>query len=90
MKITYTTQFRKDYKLAVKQGKDFSSFKSVVDALTAGRPMDKRFRDHRLSGVMIDCRELHIKPDWLLIYKLDLPADELILIRMGSHSQLFK
>ena len=37
-----------------------------------------------------NCKECHIKPDWLLIYKFN--NDELILLLLatGSHSELFK
>ncbi|MCK4486683.1 MAG: type II toxin-antitoxin system YafQ family toxin [Desulfobacterales bacterium] len=37
---------------------------------------------------MKDCRECHIEPDWLLIYRI--AGSELCLIRTGSHSDLFE
>jgi mRNA interferase YafQ len=33
--------------------------------------------------------ECHIEPDWLLIYRIDKAYNELILVRTGSHSELF-
>jgi DNA-damage-inducible protein J len=35
-----------------------------------------------------DCRECHIEPDWLLIYRLE--GSEFCLIRTGTHSDLFE
>lgn len=34
-----------------------------------------------------DCRECHLAGDWLLIYQRD--AENLVLIRTGSHNELF-
>jgi len=44
---------------------------------------------HALKGLQ-DCRECHVQPDWLLIYSIDSDAGELILIRTGSHADLFE
>ncbi len=44
-------------------------------------------KDHPLQGQYQDTREFHISGDLLLIYIAT--ATELILIRIGSHSQLF-
>jgi mRNA interferase YafQ len=44
-------------------------------------------RDHPLAGPWQDHRECHLAGDWLLIYRLTL--DELVLVRTGSHTELF-
>jgi mRNA interferase YafQ len=44
-------------------------------------------RDHALIGNWKDCRDCHIKPDLVLIYRKP-DADTLELIRLGSHSEL--
>ncbi len=87
MKVTQTTQFRKDAKRLGKRGKDLSKLRSVVDLLLSGSVPPDRLRDHTLSGDWKGWRDCHIEPDWLLIYKL--LSDELILGRTGSHSDLF-
>jgi mRNA interferase YafQ len=46
-----------------------------------------RYEDHPLAGGWKDCRDSHIEPDWLLIYRLD--GDAVHLIRTGTHSDLF-
>jgi len=45
-------------------------------------------RDHPLKGTLKDCRECHIEPDWLLIYRIE--GSELCLVRTGSRADLFE
>ena len=88
MKIQYTTQFKKDYKKVQKQNKDFEKLKLLIEKLLGGTKLEEHFKDHNLTGKWKNYRECHITPDWLLIYKKT--ADTLILVRTGSHSELFK
>lgn len=62
--------------------------KKVIDALVLDKPLAASYRDHGLTGEWTGCRECHIKPDLLLIYK-KVGEDKLILARLGSHSELF-
>ncbi|MGK0309628.1 MAG: mRNA interferase YafQ [Lentimonas sp.] len=50
--------------------------------------LTERNRDHALIGDYVDHRECHITPDWLLIYQTT--ETELLLVRTGSHSELFR
>ena len=89
--IKETTQFKKDFKTSIKRGLDKNKLREVLTLLQKGEVIPEKYRDHQLqpNRRFKNCRELHIEPDWLLIYKyLD---DELILllIRTGSHSDLF-
>ena len=63
-------------------------FESIVQKLVAGEKLPPETRDHRLKGTLKDCRECHIEPDWLLIYRIE--GSELCLIRTGSHADLFE
>jgi mRNA interferase YafQ len=65
----------------------FAEFKQVISKLSAGMSLEPRYRDHDLSGQYKGTRECHIEPDWLLIYELT--QDEIVLIRTGTHSDLF-
>lgn len=87
LKITTTTSFKKDYKRAIKQNKNIKKLDDVLWHLANFLPLDKRFRDHELSGDYAKTRECHIEWDWLLIYKI--AEEELILYRVGTHSELF-
>jgi len=92
LRIKYHTQFKKDYKQALKNGHEKELFKEVFTLLSEGTALPPKYRDHSLtdSKNYKKMRECHIKPDLLLIYKIE--KDELVLslIRTGSHSKLFK
>ena len=83
-----TSQFKKDVKRVQKRGKDFDVFRDVIANLAAAQPLDPTFRVHSLVGQYTGTRECHIEPDWLLIYEST--DDEIVLIRTGSHADLFK
>ena len=89
--IKKTTQFKKDLKLCVKRGLDIKSFEKVIDLLSKGEVLPQKYFDHPLqpSKDYKNCRELHIEPDWLLIYKYFNDNVILYLIRTGTHSDLF-
>ena len=90
MKITRSSKFKKDFKLAKKQKKDLNVLLSIIQKLADGEEISFNFRDHKLTGRLKDYHELHLQPDWLLIYKIDKDNDELLLARLGSHSELFR
>ncbi|MDO7253952.1 type II toxin-antitoxin system YafQ family toxin, partial [Helicobacter cappadocius] len=50
---------------------------------------ESKYKDHKLKGEYKDFRECHIKPDLLLIYKIDKEVLILACIAIGSHSDLF-
>lgn len=60
---------------------------NVIALLINQKPLDKKYRDHYLSGPWFGHKECHIKPDVLLIYMTD--KTTLFLERLGSHSELF-
>lgn len=82
-KINFSNRFTKEYGLMIKRGKDVNKLKHVVNLLENEQLLPFKYRDHKLTGDYIGSRELHIEPDWVLIYKNS--ATELILERTGSH-----
>lgn len=86
--VKLTTQFRKDYKLAMKRGLDISLLEHVIADLARGIPLPEKNRDHALSGNWVGHRECHVLPDWLLIYRIEEDVLVLTLSRTGSHSDL--
>ena len=54
--------------------------------------LSEKYRDHQLINSIRfkNCRECHIEPDWLLVYKKNDEQLILLLIETGSHSDLFK
>lgn len=84
-----TSQFKKDYKRAVKRGKDVSLLEEVISALALGEKLPERNKDHALSGDWEGHRECHILPDWLLVYRVEDDVLVLTLVRNGTHSDVF-
>lgn len=83
----YTGQFKRDVKLAETRGKDMTKLRDVIGLLIAGTPLPRELGDHPLKGEWRPSRDLHIEPDWLLIYYVD--GDDVRLERTGTHSDLF-
>lgn len=57
--------------------------------LANGVSLPQKYKDHLLSGNLKGCRECHIRPDLLLIYRIHNDILELALIEVGSHLELF-
>ena len=85
--IVRTSQFKRDIKKALRRKKDPDKFKELIKQLVKGRSLAVRYQDHPLKGNYRDCRDCHIEPDWILIYRIK--RNELYLIRTGTHADLF-
>lgn len=87
--VKVTTQFKKDYKLALKRRLNVKLLEDVIAVLAMGEALPKKYKDHDLSGDWIGHRECHIQPDWLLVYRIEDNVLVLTLSRTGTHSDLF-
>ncbi|HDH05556.1 MAG TPA: type II toxin-antitoxin system YafQ family toxin [Nitrospirae bacterium] len=85
--IRRDTQFKRDVKKALKRNKDVNKLKKIISLLVNAEKLPPENKDHQLKGTLKDCRECHIEPDWLLIYRIE--GSELCLVRTGTHSDLF-
>ena len=93
MNIRWRSQFKKDYKRMMKQGRDIQKLDYVIYELAVPNPLSEQFRDHSLMGNWVGYRECHVESDWLLIYGYEALEDgeqQLLLVRTGSHSDLFE
>ena len=88
-KVVVSNRFSKDLKLAHKRGLDLEQLNIAVNILAAGKKLEKRYRDHELTGEFAGFRECRIHPDWLLIYRIEQDELELFLFRPVTHSDLF-
>jgi mRNA interferase YafQ len=89
LEVKITSQFKKDSKKAKKRGKDLSKLKAIIELLKHEKKLEEKHVDHALTGQPYkDCRDCHIEPDWLLIYRVK--DETLFLVRNGSHSDLFR
>lgn len=62
--IKFTTQFKKDLKLAKKQSKNTDRLFAVIEKLANGESLEEKYRDHDLTGNYKGCRECHIAEDF--------------------------
>ena len=83
--IDKTTAFMKDVARAKRQGLDISKLTATISALATGQSLPPSKRDHALKGEWSGCRECHVAPDWLLVYRKDDARLVLLLIRTGTH-----
>ena len=91
MTIKFSKQYKKDLKKALRSGLSQSELDKVVNILSSGGTLPEKYCDHALNNSKHykDCRECHVRPDVLLVYRYSDGALVLKLIRIGSHSDLF-
>jgi mRNA interferase YafQ len=89
--IERTNAFRRDFKRE-KRGQHRRDLEllvsSAVSLLADDQSLPEKNHDHALGGDWQDCRECHLRPDLLMIYRRP-DAEVLQLVRLGSHSELF-
>ncbi len=64
------------------------SWAEVLHFLINDKELSQKYCDYALKGNYQGCRDCHIKPDLVLIYEII--NNDLLLIRLGTHSELFK
>ena len=87
--LTYSTQFKKDLKRFKRQPSKLEALRIVLIQLVNNGSVDASYKPHMLSGEYAGCMECHIQNDFLLVW-LDTDSNTIKLIRLGSHSELFK
>ena len=87
LNLNTSTKFKKDLKTCQKRHYNFSLLQTAIDSLRIPAPLPQQNKDHNLTGEYTGCRECHIQPDWLLIYRQT--ETDLYLVRTGTHSDLF-
>jgi len=86
--LARTKKFKRSFKKLRLKDSDETIYIDVVSKLLDGIPLDKKYKDHFLKGNPEQYKECHLKPDLLLIYRVY--KDEVQLIDIGSHSDLFE
>lgn len=85
LKVKYSNQFKKDYKLIKKRGYNIDLLKQTIQLIAALQNIKNTILLEIINGF----RECHIQPDWLLIYKVENNELTLTVSRTGTHSDLF-
>ena len=84
-----TTKFKRDLKKFQNKPEKIKALLVVLDLLSNERLIPFDYYPHHLDGIYKDCMECHIQSDYLLIW-FDNNKDIIELVRLGSHSELFK
>jgi mRNA interferase YafQ len=91
--LSFTNRFEKDLKLIKKRSlKDFNLIHDFLKnqlTIKGATGLPPEFRAHKLSGNYKDNWECHIKGDLLIIWIEITAENQIILVRAGSHSDLF-
>jgi mRNA interferase YafQ len=87
--VKTTNRFEKDAVKCIKRNYNFTLLQTVVSLLELNGKLPIQYKQHTLSGKYDDCRECHIKSDWLLIWRQNDDLSEIELVRTGTHSDLF-
>ena len=89
--VKTTSRFNKELKKIAKQNKNIDKLIEIVETLANGKKLSHKYKDHQLidDKTYKNCRECHIEPDWLLVYKYQDNELILILFATGSHNELF-
>lgn len=88
-KLHPTTQYKKDYKRFRNNPNKLRKLMVILSMLQSEIPIPAEYYPHLLSGNYAGFMECHIEGDFLLI-RLDREADQIDLVRLGSHSELFR
>ena len=91
--VVFSRRFKRSLEKLQRSGK-FSAtaaedYKHITNLLAAGCKLPAIYRDHALTGDYLSYRECHIRGDLLLIYGIRDDVLVLLLLDIGSHSQLF-
>lgn len=88
LEIIRTSQFKRDVKKVLRRNKTPEKLKTLIRLLVRGKTLPDKYQDHPLRGDYKLCRDSHVEPDWILIYRIS--GNELHLIRTGTHADLFR
>lgn len=84
-----STQYKKDLKRIRNNPKKATALLEVLKMLENEIPIPAEYKPHMLTGDYSGCMECHIQGDFLLIW-IDALTNDINLIRLGSHSELFE
>jgi len=88
--IIRSSRAKKDLRRHEKSGAfPLAKFKLAMVHLRAGEPLPLSFRDHQLKGSLLLYREFHLAQDILVQYKRDDKLRIIIIMKVGTHAELF-
>jgi mRNA interferase YafQ len=82
-----SNKFKQDVELAKKRHCPMDKLQTILNILKNEIPIPESYNDHPLKGKWAGYRDLHLQPDWVLIYKVKDGC--LFLARTGRHVDIF-
>lgn len=86
--LRFSSQYKKDAKRFRNQPDKMAEVVKVLQMLRDEIPIPKEYNPHMLKGDYKGCMECHIEGDFLLIW-IDENENQIGVLRLGSHSELF-
>ena len=86
--INYSKSFKKDFKKLNEIDRELTL--EVLEKLSRDEKLDPKYKDHALKGKLSGARDCHIRFDLVLIYKYNNEVLEIVALRIGKHSEVFK
>jgi mRNA interferase YafQ len=88
-KIKTSNRFEKDFVKCAKRNFNLELLGKALEFLESSGSLPRKYKPHVLSGNFSGYWECHIKPDWLLIWKVNEETRIIELVRTGTHADLF-
>ena len=88
-RVERSSAYKRGYKRIRHDANVLAALKEVVALLAADAPLPPKYRDHALHNDWEGCRDCHVRPDAVLIYQKTADGLVLLLLRIGSHSEVF-
>lgn len=90
--LEVSNKFKKDFKLCIKRGLPIEKIKKAMKLLVETGSLPAEYNPHKLSGVRSGKWECHINgrnSDWLMVWEQDDNSLTLLMLRTGSHADIF-
>lgn len=90
--LNVSNRFKKDFKRCIKRGLRIEAIQEAMRILMETGTLPSEYRPHKLHGDYADCWECHIgglNSDWLLVWDQNDTELILLMLRTGSHSDIF-
>ena len=89
-RVFRSKRFRKSLKKMIQRGKDINKINDVILKLANGETLERKSKDHALSGDLEGLRDCHIENDWVLFYFYTTTGELILTLSdTGTHSDLF-
>lgn len=84
--IAYSKSFKKGLKKL--NVSDTELVFEIIERLSNGEILEAKYKDHKMLGEYKNYRNCHVKPDLVLLYKIEQKELLLTCVEIGSHSEL--